>query len=288
MTVKDLGEDGLIERLVAQLKQGNTVEVGPGDDCAVLAGGVLLKTDCVVEGVHFLPQEDGERVGWKAVARVVSDFVAMGGRPEAMLITLALEESSYTVEWLEALYRGMQRCASVYDFSIVGGETSKLPVGLMISVAGMGKVIGAEAVLRSTGQEGDAVMVTGNLGGSMEGWHLDFQPRMENMRWLVTHYNPTSMMDISDGLGKDLPRLAKASGLSYELDYSKVPCHHGVLVQQAIEDGEDYELLFTLPRDQADQLMRDKSWLNLPAGFTKIGSLCLKGDEGLSGGWEHF
>ncbi len=295
MNVKDIGEDRLIERLVSGLAQRGEVIVGPGDDCAVLEGGVLLKTDCVVEGVHFLASEDARRVGWKAVARVVSDFVSMGGRPQALLVTLAISEQ-HRVDWLEALYAGMQSCAERYDCSIVGGETSSLPAGAVISVAGTGYLASEQPLLRSTAAAGDAVFVTGRLGGSLAGWHLDFQPRLENMLWLLEHYRPSAMMDLSDGLAKDLARLAKASGLDYELDLSKLPCMEGASLEQALGDGEDYELLLTLPEEQAGRLIRDKGWLSLPAPFTKIGVMCEKGEGGgreqgrgnLAGGWEHF
>ena len=295
MNVRDIGENRLIERLVSGLAQRSEVIVGPGDDCALLEGGVLLKTDCVVEGVHFLPNEDAQRVGWKAVARVVSDFISMGGRPQALLVTLAISEQ-HSVDWLEALYAGMQSCAEQYACSIVGGETSSLPAGAVISVAGTGYLASEWPLLRSTSAAGDAVFVTGRLGGSLAGWHLDFQPRMENMLWLLERYRPTAMMDLSDGLAKDLPRLAKASGLDYELDLSKLPCTQGASLEQALGDGEDYELLFTLPEEQADQLIRDKGWLSLPAPFTKIGVMCEQGEVdsreqgsgNLAGGWEHF
>lgn len=287
MLAEELGEDGLIERLTSQLEQKGNVQVGPGDDCAVMDGGLLLKTDCVVEGIHYLPEEVAERVGWKAMARVVSDFVAMGGVPEALMVTLALAEG-YQVEWLEGLYRGMQKCAERYDFSIVGGETSRLPKGMIISIAGTGRTIAGSAILRSGAQSGDVVFVTGCLGGSLEGWHLDFEPRLELMQWLIERYRPTAMMDISDGLGKDLPRLARASGLGFELDFSQVPCRKGATLEQALGDGEDYELLFTLAPEDADKLLRDRQWLEFSAGFTRVGAMSEFSGQTLTGGWEHF
>ncbi|MEO1831949.1 MAG: AIR synthase related protein, partial [Akkermansiaceae bacterium] len=127
-SVRQLGEDNLIARICRDLPKPAHVLVGPGDDCAVVGAGeelTLLKTDAVVAGVHFLHDEKSTRVGWKAVARVLSDFAAMGGEPCEVLITLALAPE-VSVDWVDGLYRGMSSCLKQHGGVIVGGETTSL------------------------------------------------------------------------------------------------------------------------------------------------------------------
>ncbi len=143
MTAGELDEDDLVARLVAGLPQSPDVVVGPGDDCAVVrtAGGglQLLKTDCVIEGVHFRPEDEAERVGWKALARAISDVAACGGEPESALVTVAVP-GDRAVDWLEGLYRGIARVAGEYGVSVVGGETARSREGVFVSVALTGRV----------------------------------------------------------------------------------------------------------------------------------------------------
>ncbi|MFC4995251.1 thiamine-phosphate kinase [Rubritalea tangerina] len=293
MKLSDSHEDALIQRVTQHLHQRDDVLVGPGDDCAVItqADGslLLLKTDCVVESVHFLPEADAERVGWKALARVVSDIAAMGGTPTACVITLILRPDT-SVEWLDALYSGIQRCATDFELSIVGGETSSAPplAPNIISVAGTGSLPPQHLVKRSTSQPGDAIFVTGSLGGSIHGKHLDFTPRLEPAQWLVKHHKPSAMMDLSDGLAKDLPRLAQLSQTHYQLDLNSLPLTPSCTTQQALADGEDYELLFTLPPSLASDLQN--SWPSHFPPLTQIGHMTTADSPStpLNGGWEHF
>ena len=254
-TLRDFNEDRLIARLTASLPQGEDVRVGIGDDCAVIGGPrdkqwQLLKTDAVVEGVHFLAGEDAQRVGWKALCRAISDIGAMGGVPQHALVTIAASPNT-TVTWIEQLYAGLSKAAQRFGVSIVGGETSRSPGPLFLSIALTGSVERRHCVLRSGGKPGDAIFVTGRLGGSFgSGKHLDFIPRVAEARWLAEHFRLHSMMDLSDGAASDLPRLATASGCGFELWEDKLPRVRGCTVQQALGDGEDFELLFTLsPRD---------------------------------------
>ena len=209
-SLQNLGEEEVVRRLVAGLPQGSTVLVGPGDDCAVVDGGgddlLLLKTDAVVAGVHFLAKTDPERVGWKAVARVVSDFGAMGGEASELMVTLAAS-SETSIAWVEVLYRGLAHCAESFGASIVGGETVGLPTGnaTVVSISGTGRVPRDGYVTRSGGCAGNGLWVTGRLGGSFESErHLDFVPRVREGQWLAPHAR--AMMDLSDGLRRDLPR----------------------------------------------------------------------------------
>lgn len=292
-TLGNSSEDQLISRISEKLVQRDDVLVGPGDDCAVVDLGngqlQLLKTDCVVESVHFYPDEIAERVGWKAIARVVSDIAAMGGTPQAFVVTLVLR-SDTSIDWLDGLYAGMQKCASSFDVSIVGGETSSAPEGSanVISIAGTGHVNESNLVLRSSAKVGDSIFVTGDLGGAIKGKHLDFIPRLKEAQWLVKNHNPSAMMDLSDGLAKDLPRMAKLSDVGYLVDFGNVPTNTGCKLAQALSDGEDYELLFTLPASESDALQQ-----NWPSDFPKISKIGeitadVSPSSDLQGGWDHF
>lgn len=278
-----LGEDGLIELLTRDLKPGPGLVAGPGDDCAVIESSDpgsfgLLKTDCIIEGVHFLPDADPEQVGWKAAARVVSDFAAMGGgQPEHALITL-ISPGNRAVSWARALYAGIGRCAERFGFDIAGGETARAEI-CVISVSMSGSIGRNRLTLRSTAKLGDGIFVSGKLGGAVSsGKHLTFEPRIDLARQLVLDFEIHAMMDLSDGLAKDLPRLAAASGLGFQLDRDAIRASSCSL-EAALTEGEDYELLFT-----ADPDIDLKS---LPV--TRIGAIVSASEsESLAGGWDHF
>lgn len=294
MRACDLGEDELIRRLVGLTPQPSGDGERAGDDCAILDSGgddlVLLKTDALVEGVHYRSGEGPERVGWKAVARVVSDFAATGGKPSEFLVTLAISKG-VAVSWLEGLYQGMGRCMSEFGGRLVGGETTSLPDGapIVISVTGVGRVARGQVVLRSGGQPGDLLAVTGALGGSLIGKHLDFLPRLKEGEMLAAGRHAKAMMDLSDGLAKDLPRLAMASGCGFRLDREKVPCNTGCSVAQAIGDGEDYELLFAVSPERWEEFHCRWHQVFSETPVTLIGDLVCKDEsDEFTGGWDHF
>ncbi|MDQ6809772.1 MAG: thiamine-phosphate kinase [Verrucomicrobiota bacterium] len=260
MTLRELGEDRLLAKLLRPGPRQPGVIVGPGDDCAIVEaarGGklMLLKTDCVVEGIHFTRTARAADVGWKAMARPLSDIAAMSGVPRFALITMILSPE-VTVAWAAALNRGLRRAAAGYDVAVVGGETSSTRGPATITVAIAGEVERGRRVLRSGGRARDPLFVTGKLGGSIRGHHLRFRPRVLEARWLTEHFRIHAMMDLSDGLGADLPRLAAASELGYQLEQRAVPRNRGCSIQQAINDGEDYELLFAVAPQAADELER--------------------------------
>lgn len=291
-TLGDIGEDALIDRLIGLVPRDANPAAGPGDDCAVIDQGsptlLLLKTDALVEHVHFLPGAAGRAVGWKAVARVVSDFAAMGGKPEHFLVTLALPPET-SVAWVENLYRGIGDCLKKFGGFLAGGETSSVPSGsaAVISIAATGSAIRENLVLRSTAKPGDVLFVTGTLGGSIHGKHLDFTPRIREASWLVTRFKPTAMMDLSDGLGKDLTRLATSSGCGFQIERENLPLTPGCTTEQAIGDGEDFELLFTICETAAAGLQAAWPFAELP--LTRIGKMVPTGTgDALTGGWEHF
>ncbi len=276
-TLAGYGEDRLVAELTRRLATGKDVRVGVGDDCAVIgrpraARWLLLKTDVVVEGVHFLPTEDMRRVGWKALCRALSDIAAMGGEPLHALVTLAVAPSR-KVDDVRALYAGLRKAARKFGVSIVGGETSRSPGPMFINIALTGEVERTRCVLRSGGQAGDALYVTGRLGGSLAGKHLDFTPRLAEARWLVTQFKVRAMMDLSDGLAADLPRLAAASKCGFELQHDSVPRATRCSIEQALTDGEDYELLFALAPRDCDRLDREwsRAFPRLP--LTRVGTL---------------
>jgi thiamine-monophosphate kinase len=289
-------EDALIDRIIRLVPQDPARAAQPGDDCAAVDLGahseelLLLKTDALVAGVHFLPQTDPRAVGWKAAARVMSDLAAMGGRPEHFLVTIALPGST-DIAWVDGLYAGIGSCLRQFGGFLAGGETTAVPEtsAVVISVTATGKVARSHLVTRSGGRADDAIFVTGTLGGSITGKHLSFTPRLLESAWLVRQFLPTAMMDLSDGLAKDLPRLAAASGCGFAIDESRLPVSPGSTRAGAVGDGEDYELLFTVPPELRQALAA--AWLNafpdLP--LTEIGVLTLDRTVGkMRGGWDHF
>jgi thiamine-monophosphate kinase len=292
-TVGGLGEEALVARLVGTLPPGSGVVAGPGDDCAVVGAGdggwLLLKTDSLVEGIHFLPGTDPVLVGRKAMNRALSDIAAMGGWPAHALVSLAVESGRSLTE-VEGWYAGLSEAAAAFGCGIVGGETTRLPfTGAVLTVSMTGTVAPEECVLRSGAAPGDRILVTGSLGGSFaSGRHLTFTPRLREARWLVTHHRPTAMMDLSDGLGSDLPRLAAASGAGYRVGSDTLPCHAGSTSEEAAADGEDYELLFTIGPEAIEGLMADWAAAFPETPLTVIGEITAEGAGSLPRGWEHY
>jgi thiamine-monophosphate kinase len=299
--LRELGEDKLLAQVFPKLNRNSPVVIGAGDDCAVVKfrgakDWLLLKTDCVVEEVHFTKETNARAVGWKAMMRALSDFAAMSGIPEFALITLAAAGKKKE-SWVGELYRGLNRAAARFDVAIVGGETSETagPAVIVVSVAGF--VERGRCILRSGGKANDDLFATGKLGGSIRGRHLNFVPRIEEARWLTANFRVHAMMDLSDGLGTDLPRLARASKLGFTIDQDALPISRGSTVQQAISDGEDYELLLAIsPRER---MRLEKLWCKkfpkLP--LTRIGKLNQQltavrlgpiSDQQLPSGYVHF
>jgi thiamine-monophosphate kinase len=277
MKLSELGEDRLLARLLPRLKLNKAVLAGAGDDCAVLRSSrkdelLLFKTDCIVEGVHFLAGDKAAAVGWKAMMRPLSDFAAMSGVPQFALITL-IAPGRAPVSKIDHLYRGLQRAAARFEVSIVGGETSRTGGPMVISVSVLGLAEKNRWVSRSGGKAGDDLFVTGWLGQAMRGKHLRFVPRIEESRWLTKNFSIHAMMDLSDGLGADLPRLAQASKVGFKIERESLPLASGATIDHAISDGEDYELLFAIAPRKRDRLQRNwrKRFPKLP--LTRIGCL---------------
>jgi thiamine-monophosphate kinase len=266
-----MNEFELIQLLTRALPGNDAVVVGPGDDCAVLNLGVpdrefLFKTDAVVEGVHFTVETPPEKIGRKALARCLSDIAAMAGTPAAALVTLGLPRE-FKPQFVERVYAGMSALARQHGVAIVGGETTLNPERILISVALLGSLAKGKAVLRSGAKVGDAIFVTGELGGSLVGKHLDFEPRLVEGRWLTAHFAIHAMIDLSDGLAGDLRHVLKASGVGAELLKSAIPISRAAKqaarasasakppLLAALTDGEDFELLFTVASKNAVPLL---------------------------------
>ena len=225
-----MDEFELIARLTPSLPTNDSTVVGAGDDCALIDLGLpdrwlLFKTDAVVEGIHFTMTAAPEKIGHKALGRCLSDVAAMAGTPTHALITLALP-ADFDSGFLERIYAGINTLAQRHGVAIVGGETTINPERMLISASVLGTVTRGKSPLRSGAKAGDAIFVTGELGGSLSGKHLDFEPRLSEARWLAENFSIHAMMDISDGLAGDLRHILKASKVGAELLSDAIPISH--------------------------------------------------------------
>jgi len=303
-------ETDLITKLTTDLPTDSSIDVGPGDDCAVVnvdGKNVLLKTDAVVEGVHFTADTPPEKIGRKAIARPLSDIAAMGGRPSHAVVTVGLPED-FDETRLKTIYRGAGEMGEQNGTYIVGGEITRNPV-LLISVSLIGHVETDRVLTRKGSRDGDAVFVTGELGGSIAGKHLDFDPRLAEARWLAEQFEIHAMIDLSDGLATDL-RYLLGDNLGAELLTPAIPISRAAkerardnpagksALLAALADGEDYELLFTLPSKQAVPLHDDwkTAFPELPlhciGKITSQPGLHLRDDKGIqpfhAQGYDHL
>jgi thiamine-monophosphate kinase len=266
-----MNEFDLIAQLTQHLPANETVVTGAGDDCAILDLGVpdkliLFKTDAVVEGIHFTGTTPPEKIGRKALARCLSDIAAMAGTPTAALVTLALPEK-FSAEFIGKIYGGLNALAEKYGVAVAGGETTTNPERILISLSLLGTVPRGKQVLRGGAKVGDAIFVTGELGGSLTGKHLDFEPRLAEAHWLAAHFHIHAMLDLSDGLAGDLRHILHASKVGAELLKSALPVSRAakLLAREnpsakppavaALTDGEDFELLLTVAGKDAVKLL---------------------------------
>jgi thiamine-monophosphate kinase len=309
-----MNEFKLIEQWTRALPTNASVIVGPGDDCAVLNSGLpgkylLLKTDAVVQGVHFSGEADPEKIGHKAMGRPLSDIAAMAGQPTAALVTIALP-TGFDPGFIERVYTGMRELAQKFNVAIVGGETTATSGPLLISVCILGEVAADKCILRSGSKPGDALFVTGELGGSLAGRHLEFEPRLAEAQWLASRFPIHAMIDLSDGLAGDLRHLLRQDELGAEILAGAIPISRAAKAQAraesssktpllaALSDGEDFELLFTVPPKTAVPLL--DAWkqqfpgvrLSCIGKMTAGGGLKLRDKTGLhtlqAHGYVHF
>jgi thiamine-monophosphate kinase len=257
-TLEEMGEHEAIRRLCGMLGSHPSLLVGAGDDCAVArlpgaANDQVFTTDPVVEGVHFLPSENPERIGNKAVGRVLSDIAAMGAQPQWVLVNV-VAPPGLDFQYLERIYAGIMALCHRFGATVIGGDMAK-GSALELHVFGTGLVPAGSARLRSGANPGDLILVTGPLGGSIEGHHLDFVPRVQEGVFLRETGLVHAMMDLSDGLATDLRHILRQSGVGAVLEAASIP--KVVSLDQALYDGEDFELLFTVSPSDVE-LLKDR------------------------------
>lgn len=242
------------------------VLVGPGDDCAVLRPSkapLLVKTDMLLENAHFILEQAGpRRVGRKAMAVNLSDIAAMGGTPVAAVVSVGLRRGG-SQQLAEELYLGMREIADQFDTAIVGGDTNTWDGGLVVSVALLGDAGPQGPILRAGAKPGDWLLVTGPLGGSVLGKHLDFTPRIAEALELQRHATIHAMLDISDGLAADVNHICEESGCGAVLAAERIPIADAAQtmndgrapLEHALGDGEDFELVFAVAPDDGRRLL---------------------------------
>ncbi|MDD2236854.1 MAG: thiamine-phosphate kinase [Kiritimatiellae bacterium] len=303
-TLEQLGERKIIEALARLIGPGRDVITGIGDDCAVVRAGTddwVITTDPVIEGVHFLSGEVPQRIGHKAVGRVLSDVASMGAEPLWLAINI-VAPPTLELAVLEGIYEGANALLARCGGAIIGGDVAQ-GNNLELHVFGVGRLPAGTALLRSGAKPGDLLYVTGALGGSLLGKHLDFTPRLAEGQWLREQQLATAMIDVSDGLLSEANHLAECSRARVMVDAARVPtapaAHHvdtHAPLAHALTDGEDFELLFTVPAEKTSVL--EQAWReHFETPCTCIGTVepgggvhTLHAPEELTGnpGYEHF
>ncbi len=306
MKIEDLGEDGLIEKIrLAAGTGGAGVITGIGDDAAVIkktGGGLLLAAmDMLVENVHFTRKMSFFDIGHKAMGANLSDIAAMGGSPEYAFTSIGIRNGAAAKD-IEALYEGVISLAREYGVSLLGGDTSRSPEAFIIDVCVLGEAREEHLCLRSGAKPGDLIFVTGTLGNAAlalkKGEYFPVTPRIKEAGVIISLAKPSAMLDISDGLAKDLKRLCGSSRTGAKIFPWKIPAAAGASLEEAVSGGEDFELLFAAPGAGAEKLLSgfpEKTGVKLSC----IGEI-LPESEGiffmektgrgkpLEGGYEHF
>lgn len=267
----------MVAQRAASRPRPASLALGIGDDAAVLSDAGhprVVTTDLLLDGVDFVLAECGPRAaGRKAMAKNLSDVAAMGARPEAAFVAVALPagfDRSAAAELLDGLFEVADRFAC----AIAGGDTKRSSGPLVIDVTLTGLATGAGPVLRSGARPGDVLFVTGRLGGAARGRHLDFTPRVAEGLRLAEAHRVHAMIDLSDGLSTDLARLAAASEAGARIDAERVPVATGSSLDGALNDGEDYELLFAVAPDRAASVASDPEFA---CGVTRVGVMTERG-----------
>ena len=316
-------EFDLIRRLTADWGGGaervEGVTVGPGDDAAVLEDGWVVSTDLAMEGVHFRRAWlSPDEIGGRAVAAALSDLAAMAAEPIAILLSMAGSAEDRECGLLEAVGVGARDAARACGASLIGGDLSRSPGPLVIDVVALGRAM--SPVLRSGARVGDALYVTGRLGGSAAA--LEYfqrgerppeelrrrfarpEPRLREARLLAASDELHALIDVSDGLAGDVRHLAAASGVGVEVDVDAVPVEGWVgpggssaARRRALTGGEDYELLFAAPRS-IEKVFAVLTSACADVSVTRVGRV-VEGDEvrfldsngsaiDPGSGWDHF
>jgi len=324
-------ENSILKRIFARAAEsaqnlaGHAVRLGIGDDAALFrpkrGHETILTCDFFLEGTHFRrDKHPADAVGWKCLARALSDVAAMGGMPRCFLLSLAIPES-HTGLWLDAFLGGLRRASRKFNCTLAGGDTTRRRE-ILINITIVGEIRRARAVLRSGARAGDILYVTGRLGEAELGLrmrssfgqvrpsnpilkrHLYPEPRLAVGQWLAEKRLATSMMDLSDGLSSDLPRLCAASGVGADVESGKLPVVQPSTagrgagadpLQLALHGGDDYELLFTVRPSRVNMLTKTLHGVPLTAigRITEQRGLVLLKQEGRErqlhpGGWDPF
>ncbi len=295
-----VGEAGVLERIEeisARTRTRNSgVRLGIGDDAALFKGTAgfeqILTCDWFLEGSHFLrDKHPPDSVGWKCLARAISDVAAMGGVPRCFLLSMALP-TTHTGIWLEQFLGGLHRAAKRFGCVLAGGDTTRRP-DILINITVIGEVRTGRAILRCGAQPGDLLFTSGRLGEAELGLrlirkskgiaigrelllkkHLYPEPQLALGRWLAEKRLASAMMDLSDGLSTDLPRLCAASGVGARIESEMIPTVRVprrwrsaelAPLELALHGGDDYELLFTVPRRKLKHLPSSQNGTRLTA-----------------------
>lgn len=264
-----MGEFSFIEWLRKWQKRRKDVMLGIGDDCAVIDvssdKACLITTDMLVDGTHFdLKQCTAQEAGRKAIACSISDVAAMGCQPTVAVISLCFPDHT-PEKFARELYKGIWGISDTYGIEIVGGDIISGRSPFCINVTMLGRDEGLKPIRRSGARIGDAILITGTLGGSILGRHLSFEPRLKEALVLNKNFAIHAMIDISDGLTADLNHILEESGAGAILYEDQIPVSRAAVelskktgctpLHHALSDGEDYELLITLSKAQAKKVL---------------------------------
>lgn len=275
-----------ISWLRGRLAGSDCAPLGISDDAALVrlqhGERTVVTVDLLTDGVDFdLRVDAAERIGRKSLAVNLSDLAAMAARPVAAVVALALPREG-GLALAKRLYEGLLPLAAEHGLSIVGGDTNTWDGPLVISVTALGEATARGPLARTGARAGDAIVVTGKFGGSRLGHQFDFRPRVREALWLGEHVELHAGMDVSDGLSLDLWRLCQASGVGAEIELARVPvspaaqrwadrlADGSTALEHALSDGEDFELLLAMPRQQAEKLVAEQP---LECGLSIIGRM---------------
>jgi thiamine-monophosphate kinase len=314
-----LAEKLLISRIRSRATRKKGIAAGIGDDCAILqipAGHQgLVTTDFSLEGIHFRREwHPPEVVGHRCLARGLSDIAAMGGMPVAAFLSLALPQN-LRQPWVDRFIKGLLGLAERFKVSLAGGDTAQSPGGILADIVVIGSVPKGKAIPRSGARPGDRIYVTGALGGAAAALNLLFSgkklrqadfprhfhpvPRIEVGQFLLEKRLASAMIDLSDGLSTDLGHICEESGVGAQIQAPAIarasvgkPAHE-VDLQFALHGGDDYELLFTVPRGKRVHPRIAGVDITQIGHVTRNQQLILMNDQGVglelrSQGWEHF